>query len=67
MKILLEKTNKQGRRVVTVGLEEGEQLLAIHPARFYQLGDPMDDVVGGYILTGMRPAVWCSISQKWVT
>lgn len=66
MIITSDKTLKNGTRRVTVTLSKGETLQAIDPGKFYRLGDPMDDVVAGYILTHPNRVAWCSIEQKWV-
>ncbi len=44
----------------------GETPVAVREDCHYQLGQPVDDVVGGQILTGSREVTWCSASQQWV-
>lgn len=74
MKILKEACVK-GKRRVTVELAEGENivshfagtaLVAIEPDAFYKLGEPMNDVMQGHILTNAVPTTWCPIGQKWL-
>lgn len=64
MKILKEAT-RGGRRVVTVELSPGEDLIAVNHDAFYKLGQPLDDVVGGHIIADAVAVTWCSIEQKW--
>ncbi len=68
MKILKDETATTARkRRIVVELDPGEQLIAIDPDTHYQLTDPHDDIIPGHVFLGMRPAVWCSLEQKWRT
>ena len=68
MKIISTKTDrKTGARTVTLELEKNENLIAIQDNAFYELGEPLNDVVQGHIITNCRPAVWCSVTQKMLT
>ena len=67
MKHVRERINKQGKRVVTVELDDGERLMAINPGRYYRTGYPQEDVVGGYILIESQEVTWCSLGQEWVS
>lgn len=66
MKVLKDDiaTLKRKRRVL-VELDHGEQLIAIHDNRYYQLGSPLDEVMAGHILANTQEAVWCSIEHEW--
>jgi hypothetical protein len=66
MKILKDTppTIKLKRRVL-VELDLGEQLIAIHDNRYYQLGYPLDEVMVGHILANTHEVVWCSLAQEW--
>jgi hypothetical protein len=67
MKITRERTNKQGKRIVTVELDDGEHIQAIKPNSYYRTGYPQEDVVGGYILLDSVPVTWCSLGQEWAS
>lgn len=58
-------TNKQGKRVVTVVLDEGERLMSFSDDKFYRLGGQVEDVVAGHVVTESERVVWCSIEQRW--
>lgn len=64
MKIVNEKMEGD-KRLVTVELDKDEELMAFRDDAFYRLGQPLDDVVLGHIITDAAPVAWCSISQKW--
>jgi len=66
MKIIKEKINRQGKREVTVELEEQDNLMCFRDDRFYRLGGQVDEVMAGFVITESDPVVWCSIEQKWV-
>ena len=66
MKITSERTNKAGKRIVTVELDHGETLAAFRPNQFYKLGDPLNDVVYGSAILDSWPAVWDQIEQRWI-
>lgn len=66
MKILKEKINRRGKREVTVELDDKENLVAIEADKFYRIGYPIEDVVGGYIIDSPELVHWCSLEQKWV-
>jgi hypothetical protein len=67
MKIITEKVNKKGKRVVTVELADGEHIMAAHPDRHYKTGYPLEDIVVGHIILDSVPVTWCSIGQEWVS
>jgi len=52
---------------VVVELSENERLVAVRDEQFYQLGEPLNDVVQGHIIATAVPAVWCPITQKMIT
>ena len=66
MKVTKDYIRKNGVRTVTVQLAEGEKLMAFKEDSYYRLGGQLDDVVGGYCITGSPRVYWCSIEQKWV-
>lgn len=37
----------------------------VDPNGFYQLGQPLDEVVPGHVLAGATRVYWCCIEQKW--
>lgn len=59
------KTDRDGKRKVVVELSPGEKLVSVRENAHYRLGQPMDDVVSGRILSDMVVVHWCSIGQKW--
>lgn len=65
MKVIKETVNKQGKRVITVELDDGEHLMAFHDDRFYRLGGQVDEVMAGFVITEAEHVVWCSIEQRW--
>lgn len=67
MKVIKDEmaTLKRHRRV-TVELLPGEQLLAINPKQYYELGEPLEDVVQGHIIADAAPVLWCPIGQEWI-
>lgn len=67
MKIISRRTNKQGKEVLTVELDAGEQLCAFRDDRFYRLGEPLsDEVVYGSLISDACEVQWCSASQQFV-
>lgn len=68
MKVIKDEmaTLKRHRRV-TVELRPHEQLIAIDDRLHYRLGDPLDDVVPGHMLTDAVPVMWCPVEQRWVS
>lgn len=66
MKTIREKVKPDGTREVTVRLAPGEKLVAINEGLHYRLGYPLEDVVGGHVISDPTPVSWCCIEQKWV-
>lgn len=66
MKIIRERINKAGKREVVVVLDDRETLIGVRVNAYYRLGQPVEDVVGGHILTESREVAWCSAAQEWV-
>lgn len=67
MKIKRERINKSGRREVTVELDDGEHIQAIHPDKHYKTGYPLEEVVAGHIMLDSVHVTWCSLGQEWVS
>lgn len=67
MKIIKDDipTLKHKRRVL-VELDHGEQLLSVQAGRHYRLGEPMGDIVQGWMLLSNVPVTWSSGDQEWV-
>lgn len=66
MKIVREKIVKNKRRVF-VELDEGEEIIAIKPGRYYKLGYPIEDVMPAHVMQDVVEVVWDCISQEWIT
>lgn len=66
MKKLSERITK-GKRIVTVELAAGEDLVAIVPGRYYQLGDPHKEVIPAERILEAQCVVWDDLGQKWIT
>ena len=67
MKIILNKTLVSGKRRVVIELDPDESVITVRENGHYKLGQPMDDIVQGFILKDCVPASWCAIGQKWET
>lgn len=67
MKVIRERINKQGKRVLTVELEGGEHLTAFHSERFYKTSYPHEEIVAGHHIIDSTPVEWCSLGQEWVS
>lgn len=67
MKIIRERINKQGKRVVTVELDSREHLQALEPGAFYRTSYPQEEVVQGHIIIDCEQVTWCSLGQEWVS
>lgn len=65
MKIVSDKTNKQGVRRVTVEINSNDQLHAFNEDRFYQLGGQVNDVYRGHVFTESREVYWDGFNQEW--
>ena len=66
MKTIRERTNKQGKRVVTVEIDADEKLMSFKDERYYRLGGQVDEVMAGHVITDSDHVVWCSVGQEWV-
>lgn len=67
MKVIRELTKKSGKRQVTVELDDGEHLLAVHPDRFYKTSYPHEEIVAGHHIIDSEQVTWCSLGQEWVS
>ena len=66
MKITSERTNKAGKRIVTVELDHGETLTAFSRNQFYKLGEPLGDVIYGSAIIDSWRAEWDQVGQEWI-
>lgn len=66
MKLIKTTMSKGGKAVHTVEMDPGEKLIAVRPDSFYELGEPLDDVVPGHIIENAERVLWCPVSQGWV-
>ena len=67
IKVIDSKVGAVGTKDVTVRVPKGHKLLLISDDEYYELGQPMDDMVlGGHILTSMARVTWDSVEQKWM-
>lgn len=66
MRIVKEKTNRQGQQEVTVVLAPGDKLMCFRDDRYFRLGGQVEDVVAGHVITESDHVVWCSIEQRWM-
>ncbi len=64
---LLKTIMKGDKAIHTVEMAPGEKLLAIQPDAYYELGDPLGEIVPGHIIENAELAMWCPVEQKWVT
>ena len=70
-KILKTQKTKAGTTVLIQlpshhEISEGSQLLLIDPKAHYKLGDPIDEVLSGDILTASREVTWDNAEQEWL-
>lgn len=65
MKIIKEKINKDGKREVTVVLDDEDKLMCFRDDRYFRLGGQVDEVMAGHVITESEHVVWCSIEQRW--
>jgi hypothetical protein len=65
MKTIREKINKQGKREVTVVLEDKDYLMCFREDRFYRLGGQVEDIMQGHIIIDSACVYWDSIEQGW--
>lgn len=66
MKVIKQKINRQGKRELTVVLDEKDHLMSFRDEGFYRLGGQVDDVVAGHVITEAEGVYWCSIEQRWL-
>jgi hypothetical protein len=67
MKITKERINRQGKRIATVELDDGEHIMAVREEAYYKTGYPTEEVVQGHIILESRRVTWCSLGQEWVS
>lgn len=66
MKLVQTTERNDGTTRVVAVLNPGEKLIAVRDSEYYQLGQPVDDVVPAHVIEDAHPVVWCCVSQKWV-
>lgn len=66
MKITAQRSNKAGKRVLTVEIDDNETLMAVRPDAHYKLGAQIGDIVVGSAIEEAEPVIWCSIEQSWI-
>lgn len=67
MKVKTERVKQDGKRTVTVELDEGEKLMAIQDGSYYRLGYPLDHtIVQSHHLADAVPVVWDVVGQEWI-
>ncbi len=66
MKTIARRTLKSGKVRLIVELDADEDVVPVSAGLHYQLGFPVNDVVGGHIVQDAVPVAWCSVEQKWV-
>lgn len=69
MKILSDKTLKNGARRITIELtgDKDTKFMAIKEDAYYRLGGQLEDIVQGHVITESNQVSWCSIGQEWVS
>jgi len=65
MKVIKQKINRQGKRELTVVLDEKDYLMSFRDDSFYRLGGQVEDVVAGHVITESEGVYWCSVTQEW--
>lgn len=65
MKVIKQKINRQGKRELTVVLDEKDYLMSFRDDGFYRLGGQVEDVVAGHVITEAEGVYWCSVTQEW--
>ena len=68
MKVLSDKTLKNGVRRVTVELagDTSYKFAVIKDDAYYKLGGQVDDIVQGHVINECTNVYWCSVTQGWV-
>lgn len=67
MKIVSDKTLKNGKRRITIELtgDKNTKFMAFNEDRFYQLGGQVDDVHRGHVFTESQEVYWDGLTQEW--
>lgn len=68
-KIIKDVTPKKnpGRiKRLIIEVPANEELLSIDPDKYYELGEPMNDIVLGEYISQSSRVVWDSIEQHWI-
>ena len=65
MKILQEATTKQGKRRLTIELDDDEYIRAIKENSFYRIGEKLEYIVDSDDLLTANQVEWCVFTQEW--
>jgi hypothetical protein len=65
MKVISDKTLKNGTRRLVVDLSANEQIQAFNEDRFYKLGGQINDVHRGHVFNETSEVYWDGFSQEW--
>jgi len=66
MKTLKETTTKEGKRRLTIELDDGEYIRAIKENSFYRIGETLEYIVDSDDLQTANRVEWCVFTQEWV-
>jgi hypothetical protein len=66
MKTLKETTTKEGKRRLTIELDDGEYIRAIKENSFYRIGETLEYIVDSDDLHTANRVEWCVFTQEWV-
>ena len=66
MKTISDKVTAAGKRRVTIELDRDETIMSFRDGEHYKLGQPVDEVLAGHVITSASRVNWCSASQEWV-
>ncbi len=57
---------KDGRKQVTVTLDETEVMFVVNRNSYIKLGYPHEEIIHSDMIINSAPVTWCSLAQKWV-
>lgn len=67
MKILSDKTLKNGSRRITIELtgDKNTKFMVFNEDRFYKLGGQVNDIHRGHVFTESQEVYWNGLAQEW--